>query len=30
LDSALLGNITVPEAMKAACETINPILAETK
>jgi multiple sugar transport system substrate-binding protein len=30
LDSALLGNITVPEAMKAACETINPILAESK
>jgi multiple sugar transport system substrate-binding protein len=30
LDSALLGNITVPEAMKAACEAINPILAESK
>ena len=30
LDSALLGNITVAEAMQAACATINPILAETK
>lgn len=30
LDLALLGNITVPEAMKAACDVINPILAETK
>jgi multiple sugar transport system substrate-binding protein len=28
LDSALLGNITIPDAMKAACATINPILAE--
>ncbi len=28
LDSALLGDITVPAAMKAACDTINPILAE--
>ena len=30
LDSALLGNITVPDAMKAACDSINPILAESK
>lgn len=30
LDSALLGNITVPEAMQNACDTINPILAESK
>lgn len=30
LDSALLGTITVPDAMKAACDAINPILAETK
>jgi len=30
LDSALLGDITVPEAMQAACDTINPILAESK
>lgn len=30
LDSALLGDITVPDAMKAACDTINPILAATK
>jgi multiple sugar transport system substrate-binding protein len=29
LDSALLGDKTVPDAMKAACDTINPILAET-
>jgi multiple sugar transport system substrate-binding protein len=28
LDSALLGDITVPEAMQNACDTINPILAE--
>lgn len=28
LDSALLGDITVPEAMQAACDEINPILAE--
>ena len=28
LDSALLGDVTVPDAMKAACDTINPILAE--
>jgi len=28
LDSALLGDITVPAAMQAACDTINPILAE--
>lgn len=27
LDLALLGDITVPEAMQAACEAINPILA---
>ena len=30
LDSALLGDITVPEAMQAACDQINPILAESK
>jgi multiple sugar transport system substrate-binding protein len=30
LDSALLGDITVPEAMQAACDAINPILAESK
>lgn len=30
LDSALLGNITVPVAMQNACDAINPILAETK
>jgi multiple sugar transport system substrate-binding protein len=30
LDSALLGDITVPEAMQAACDEINPILAESK
>lgn len=30
LDSALLGDITVPEAMQAACDTINPILTESK
>ncbi|RPI82961.1 MAG: sugar ABC transporter substrate-binding protein [Chloroflexi bacterium] len=30
LDSALLGDITVPEAMQAACDVINPILAESK
>jgi multiple sugar transport system substrate-binding protein len=30
LDSALLGDITVPAAMQAACDTINPILSETK
>ena len=30
LDSALLGDITVPVAMQNACDTINPILAETK
>lgn len=29
LDSALLGDITVPEAMQNACDTINPILAES-
>ena len=29
LDSALLGDITVPEAMQAACDEINPILAES-
>ncbi len=28
LDSALLGDITVEEAMQNACDTINPILAE--
>jgi multiple sugar transport system substrate-binding protein len=28
LDSALLGDITVPVAMQNACDTINPILAE--
>ena len=28
LDSALLGDITVPKAMQNACDTINPILAE--
>jgi multiple sugar transport system substrate-binding protein len=28
LDSALLGDITVPEAMQTACDEINPILAE--
>lgn len=30
LDSALLGDITVPVAMQNACDTINPILAESK
>jgi multiple sugar transport system substrate-binding protein len=29
LDSALLGDITVPVAMQNACDTINPILAES-
>jgi len=29
LDSALLGDITVPVAMQNACDAINPILAET-
>lgn len=29
LDSALLGDITVAEAMQNACDTINPILAES-
>lgn len=30
LDSALLGDITVPQAMQNACDAINPILAESK
>lgn len=30
LDSALLGDITVPDAMQAACQVMDPILAETK
>jgi multiple sugar transport system substrate-binding protein len=30
LDSALLGDITVPAAMQAACDAINPILAESQ
>ena len=30
LDSALLGDITVPDAMQAACDEINPILVESK
>lgn len=29
LDSALLGDITVEQAMQNACDTINPILAES-
>ncbi len=30
LDSALQGDISVPDAMQAACDVINPILAESK
>lgn len=30
LDSALLGDITVEQAMQNACDVINPILAESK
>ncbi|NTV36322.1 MAG: hypothetical protein HGA53_05155, partial [Anaerolineaceae bacterium] len=30
LDLALLGQQTVPEAMQKACESIDPILAESK